>query len=125
MLAALLLLFGAGGCVSPGTGRTAGGASVDPDRITEEELAAQPGQDLLTIVENLRPRWLRPRGRTFAGVVAVAVVVDGVPWQGGVSNLRSIRASDVRELRYLSAADATTQFGSDMAGGAIVVYRKR
>jgi hypothetical protein len=124
-LAALLFLLGVGGCVSAGAGRTSGAAAVDPDRISEEELAADPGQDLLTIIESLRPRWLRPRGRTFTGVAPVAVVVDGVPWQGGVGNLRSIRASDVRELRYLSAADATTQFGSDMAGGAIVVYRKR
>jgi hypothetical protein len=36
-----------------------------------------------------------------------------------------MRATDVEELRYLNARDATTMYGTDMAAGAIQVITKR
>ena len=84
-----------------------------------------PGLDLLTVIQSQRPRWLRTRDRTFASATTVAVMMDGMRAPGGAGALRSIRAAEVEEAYFLSPADATTRFGTDMAGGAIVVVRRR
>ena len=119
---ALLVLAG-GGCASGGG---SGSERADPDVITLEELEADPTRDLLTTVERLRPRWMRPRtSRTFVSETRVSVIIDGVRQQGGLDALRHYLASQALELRYMSAADATTRFGVDMAGGAIVVSLRR
>lgn len=118
-----LLLFVGGACASSGSGSDT--TRSDPDVITLEELERDPTQDLLTLVERLRPRWTRPRtSRTFVSETHVSVIIDGVRQQGGLSSLRNYLASQAVELRYMSAADATTRFGVDMAGGAVVVSLK-
>lgn len=107
---------------------TAGGSDprADPDVITLDELDAEPGRDLLTTIRSLRPAWLRVRAaRTFVGDAAIAVFIDGQREEEGVGTLYQLRASEVRELRRLNAADATTRFGIDMAAGAIVVTLRR
>ena len=58
--------------------------------------------------------------RLPSGEVQLQVVVDGQR-RGGIDFLRSIRVAQVRQVRYLSAADATTRLGTGMAGGAILV----
>jgi hypothetical protein len=42
-----------------------------------------------------------------------------------VEILRSIRAGDVEEARFLNARDATTRYGTDMTAGAIEVVTRR
>jgi len=124
--AAQLSILLLGGCASGGGG--SGESSFpesDPDSITLEELEPYSDWDALRLVEVLRPKWLRVRRtRTFVSETGLSVIVDNIP-QGGVGRLRDIPVIEVRELRYLSAADATTRFGVGMAGGAILVYRKR
>ena len=124
---ALVSILVLGGCASSGGGSGASGSRrEDPDRITLEELEPYPGRSVFEAIRSLRPRWLRVRtSRTFVSETTISVIVDGVPQDGGVERLRDISALDVRELRYLSAADATTMYGSDMAGGAILVYSRR
>ena len=64
----------------------------------------------------------------LAGVSGTAdslSLIDGVRQTGGINRLRGMRVVGIRELRFLSAADATTRFGLDMAGGAILVFRRR
>ena len=119
-----LLVFAAA-CASSGggEGRTTSGAT---NVITAEELDAVGNLDLLAAVQRLRPRWLQSRGSaTFGGPTSARVILDGVPQNGGLDVLRSIRATDAEELRYMSANDATTRYGTDMVGGAILVIRKR
>jgi hypothetical protein len=50
----------------------------------------------------------------------IAVYVDGLLF-GGVESLTTIAAGAVRDVRWLSAADATTRYGTGNASGAIVV----
>lgn len=70
-------------------------------------------------IERLRPNWLRSRlGRT------PVVVVEGNPGQS-VQILESIRAPDVTEMRFLSARDATTRYGTGYDGGAIEISLQR
>jgi hypothetical protein len=77
--------------------------------------------DLFGAVNRLRPTWLRPQSR---GTLPV-VIVDGTPQPGGVDALRSMRASDVSELQYMNASDATTRYGTGYTAGAIVVTTRR
>ncbi len=122
-LLCLGVLLGTAACAGPSS--RVRSPRVDQNQLTQEELAVDPGVDLLTLIQSLRPRWLRVRERTLTGPTTVSVVIDGGRSATGLSELRRIRANEVREVRYLSPADATTQFGTDMAGGAIVVSLRR
>jgi hypothetical protein len=53
------------------------------------------------------------------------VIVDGTRQQVGLSILRSIRTFELQGLRYMSASDATTRYGTGFDGGAILVTTKR
>jgi hypothetical protein len=111
------------GCAGGGG---SGGASEAPrrgssTRIVADELAGVAELDLYTAVNRLRPTWLRPQSR---GTLPV-IIVDGTPQAGGVDSLRSMRASDVAELQYMSASDATTRYGTGYTAGAIVVSTRR
>jgi hypothetical protein len=84
------------------------------DVITAAEIATRP--DLGTaydIVRSLRPAW-----RARVGVLQV--YQDGVHI-GGTDALRDITADQIKELRLLSASDATTKYGTGNADGAIEV----
>ncbi len=80
-----------------------------------------PQLDLYTAVSRLRPQWLRPGTR---GQLP-EVIVDGTRRQGGADVLRSMRANEVGELEFMSAADATTRYGTGFTAGAILVSTKR
>jgi hypothetical protein len=115
--AALLLLTA---CGTPGQlGRLATNTT-----ITEAELAALDVATAYHAVERLRPDFLRGRGTVSVRSPQTAlpvVYLAGVRQQGGPEALRQIRHRDVREIQYLKAADATTRYGTDHAGGAILV----
>lgn len=119
-MGALLCVATLAACAS-GIRKDTGGS--DRDLLTREEIQAASGEDLLTVIENLRPAWLRTRDRTIASPTSVSVVVDGIRWSGP-GELRRVRVGEVLEVRFLSPADATTRYGPDMAGGAIVVRRR-
>ncbi len=112
------LMIGLAGCASGGGSGGGGGGSTT--RLTAEDLADHQDLDLFQVVRQLRARWLTSRGRGTP-----VVVVDGAPRQGGTDELRSLRVSDVQELRYLSASDATTRFGTGYEAGAILVTTRR
>ena len=44
---------------------------------------------------------------------------------GPVESLANLNAIAVREIRYLSAADATTRWGTGYPGGVILVTMKK
>jgi len=94
--------------------------------LTQEELALEPGRSLLETIEALRPEWLRVRSnRTFVSETYVAVIIDGMRQDDGGGALRTYRTSQALRLEFMSANDATTRYGTDMAGGAILVTLKR
>jgi hypothetical protein len=91
-----------------------------------EELQADAAVDLFTLIQRRRPQWLQNRAPSTAqGRQQISVVLDGVRQQGSVEILRSMRAGDVEEVRFLNARDATTRYGTDMTAGAIEVVTRR
>lgn len=107
---------------------TPGGGSgrSGPDVITEAELEQYPGDDLLGLILRARRNWLQTRTSLTAGeqgTSPIVVVIDGAPQTPGLDPL-TLLVSDVREVRRLSASDATTRFGTNMTAGAILVTTK-
>ena len=96
----------------------------NPDVITAEEIAATNVATAFEVVERLRPQFLRTRGPSSALLETRITVFQDNMNLGGIDMLRQIRAADVQEIRYLSASDATTRFGSGHPAGAIVVTSK-
>jgi len=118
-MAAAAVLSGCGGASA---GRTSRGSS---DVLTAAEMEPMAGRDLFTVIERMRPRWLQTRlAQTSEGVHAVSVIVDGLRQDGGPELLKAYTATDVQEVRFLSARDATTTYGLQMMSGAIVVTLK-
>jgi hypothetical protein len=90
------------------------------DRITEEELASIDQLSAFEAIQRLRPRWFQTRTRLLP-----TVHVDGSVRADGEEILRAINCSDVHEMQYLNAPDATTRFGTDYISGAILITTKR
>lgn len=122
MGAAVLVILTA--CATAGGPGPRRGAS---DLLTAEEMEPWGAQDLYTVIQRLRPRWLvTPKATNLAGPIPVSIVVDGARQPGGgIELLKGYLAGDVQEARFMKAADATTQYGTDMMSGAIVVTTRR
>lgn len=123
LLLSVLLAVGLTACASSGSSGPRRGSR---DRITIEELEEWASQDLFTLVQRVRPSWMQVRAPvTSNGRPTIAVIVDGVRQAGSLEVLRSYRASEIEEVSYMNARDATTRYGTDMTAGAIVVVTKR
>jgi hypothetical protein len=123
LLVSFLVLGGCatGAGTSSATTQRGGG-----DVITSEELAKVAHSDLYAAINQLRPTYLITRGASSFGGGApevVQVYVDGVR-RGDIQALHQINAVDVKEVRHLSATEATQRFGTGNTMGAIVVTRK-
>jgi len=105
--------------------------------ISAEEIASLGGtvQTAFGIVQRLRPAMLRARSgsasRSEAGSSSnetssneIQVYLDNQK-MGGARALEEILLFQIQEIRYLSANDATTLFGTGNAAGAIQVIGKR
>lgn len=120
---ALVLVAGLSGCAAGAGPRAARGSS---DLLTAADMETWGADDLLTVIQRMRPHWLQARkAMNFTGPLPTSVVVDGMTQSGGVEALRGYRAGDVREVRFMNANDATTRYGLSMMSGAIVVALKR
>lgn len=89
--------------------------------ITTEEINASSARDAYSAVQLLRPDWLRSRGSTSIRnptPVSAVVYVDGQRY-GDVRSLEQFRIGSFKELRYYSATEATSRWGTDHAGGVI------
>ncbi len=121
---ALLLALLAAGCVSGNPPQRQTGSS--PNLITEEDLSGFAGISAYEAIERLRGQWLRGRSGTFSaeGRNYPIVFIDGRHW-GDVQTLHQIDISQVGAIRFLSASDATTRFGTGYPAGIIEVMTKR
>ena len=135
VLMAAAVIAVSSGCSSSGSSSSATGAPRAPSRqqdvITAAEIAerAADASNALQVVQKLRPQMLTTRGRFSPADSSDAgarprVVVDGVAI-GQVENLVNVNAISVMEIRYISATDATTRFGTGYVGGAILVTTKK
>jgi hypothetical protein len=122
------------GCASatPATGAGSEQTAARPVRrdsnvISAEELASSPQGDLLGAIQQLRPAFLQTRGASTFGMASgpevIQVYVDGI-LVGDTSILKQYQARDIKEVRRLSAADATQKYGTGHSQGAIIVTRR-
>jgi len=112
------------GCASSGE---SGGTSRDRNLITQTELMEVPHSTIYEAVRALRPRWLQARsGATLRSrePQTAMVYIDG-QLRGGLAEMWNLLPTEVSELRYMSASDATTRFGTNHIGGAIVITTRR
>ncbi len=107
-----------------------------PNLISAEEIAEVGGtiENAYLLIQRLRPSMLRARSASMnISSDASASSVDRNEVQvyldnqsmGGIEGLRNIQVSQIKEIRLLTASDATTLFGTGNAGGAIQVVGKR
>lgn len=136
---ALALALALSGCASGSGGAGAGGGSAD--MITEQQIDDAGVDTTWDVIRRYRPRWLRPaRSQSSIGASAVTsrpgmpqkdgdavanevypkVVLDGVPY-GEIDSLSSIDSRSVSSIRFVSATDATTLYGTGYVGGVIEV----
>ena len=122
MVLALPLLAG---CVS-GSG-TSGPSGAQRYLISLEEIQGQPTMSAFEIVSRFRPNWVRGHSVSFrsdTGRNYPAVFVDGRPF-GDIESLNQFGTEVIQELRFISASDATTRFGTGYPAGIIEVVTRR
>jgi hypothetical protein len=127
------------------SGANTGGVAAAPqptkgsaNLITQDEITGGRFSNALEIVQSLRPAMLRPRAATLTtangslgsmsnGASSVSIIVFLDQARYGESNtLATIAASSVKEIRFISAADATTLWGTGYSAGVIqVITRSR
>jgi len=111
-------------CATAGT--TASGARHDANLITEEEVIASNGANAYEVISRARPGFLQQHGYTSTNTgqsTYPAVYLNGQSY-GEISSLRSIPAGQIKEIRYYSATDAVTRFGSNNGTGIIQITTK-
>jgi hypothetical protein len=93
------------------------------DLITAEEIEGASVSNAYEAVARLRPGFLRGRGQSSIqtpGSDLPIVYVNGLR-TGTIDHLRNIPAQDVQQIRFISATDATTRYGTGHTGGIIEV----
>lgn len=123
LLAVVLLCAACAATSSKG----AGGSSRNRDVIENAEIAGSSGATAYDVVAQLRPEYLRSRGQsslTETAPVTAIVYIDNIQ-MGSLSALRNLDAQAMLRVEYLNAPDATTRFGTDHNGGAVLVFTKR
>lgn len=130
---AALSLAAAAACASAGaSGSTTGSRQhYSQNVISAEELATIDAPDAYQAIQRLRPQFLvASRGPTELGSRRSGGADGGIMVYlentrlGGVSALAQIPTNDIKEIRYLSASEATQRYGTGNTSGAIVVTRK-
>ena len=140
---AALVMTGIWGCASGGGGTNVGGdvaagaaASTsrtrrNPDIIDAAEISARAfdAGNAMQIIQKLRPQMLQGRGLSSptdpTGETArPKVYVDNVSY-GDVGSLTNLTATQIMQIQFLNARDATTRFGTGHMGGVILVTTKR
>jgi hypothetical protein len=128
VLFAMTLFAVSSGCAGAAGSATAGGDAPrrSADVITQEELSAIETLSVREAILRLRPAWLRSRGAvSVAGAddQLPKVMINEAPSDIGV--LETLRSQDVVLLRFVSASDATTRYGTGYVNGLIQVTTGR
>ena len=114
-------------CASSSASGAGGGPKPGPNLITADEISRVNVINAFEAVQKLRPSMLRQRQVASANAQSngeLVVYVDNNRF-GDVESLRQITASSIAMLRYYSASEAQTKWGSGHPGGAIEVVTKR
>ncbi len=124
-LVALLALVPAA-CASA-SGGTKGAPKASRNVILEEEIQSIQATNAYDVIRRLRPHFLQKSGPSTLGLGAdddIVVYIDDLKY-GPVSMLSSISAISISRIERLSAAEATTRFGTGHPHGAIMIYTRR
>jgi hypothetical protein len=99
----------------------------NPDLISEQEIQAAPEamQTAFSLVEQLRPNWLRSHGMSSirSQTPTPQVYVSGIK-RGAPSTLQDVARASIKEIQHLSGNEATMRFGMGHESGAILVILK-
>jgi len=117
VLAGVLVLAGCSGMTA------GGGASSATNEITHEDIQSRIHLDTYEIVRQLRPTWVRTRGRPSFGDpdAGSPVVYLDQTFYGPVASLNQIDPRAIQRIEFMNASDATTRFGTGHMGGIIMV----
>lgn len=125
---AIVMMVAAMGCASSGAAPTR-----NQNVITTEEIAKSSATNAYDLIQRLRPNFLRTRGAVHGApgsngstnIESVDLVVYlNENRLGGSDQLRQISTTDIREVRYFSASDATTKWGTGHTAGAIQIVSR-
>ncbi len=125
-LACALLLVGcasgAGTAARDGLGAPA--AASNSDILYADEIASAHATDAYDAIMRLRPRFLAPHALVSARrPEGVQVVVDGVTVRGR-DDLRNVSAASIVYIRYLSALEASTNWGGGFTTPVVYVLTR-
>lgn len=138
-LAALVV----GACATSGSSASPAAASASqsaPDArrgnanlIVQSEITASNTATAQELIQRLRPTWLRSRGMSSArptnsagestGTLPVVYLDSSI--LGEISTLANVPTSNIAQIQYLSANEATQRFGTGHTGGAIIIITKK
>ena len=112
-------------CAPPGSTQRTG--TRDQNLITLDELANVDAATLFDAVNRLRPQFLRSRGVTSLQdpTPRTAVVYLDGQRVGHIEFLERMSPLGVFSVRYMSPVDASSRYGLDHEGGAILVSTRR
>lgn len=126
MMAFVLVLVPLWGCAT-GSSSSQRGPGTSRNTITREQLAEMPSITALQAIERLHRDWLRGRAgtvRTESGRTTAQVFLDGRPY-GGLEVLSQFNTANIEEIRFISASDATTRYGTGYPSGIIEIINRR
>mgnify|MGYP002760590530 FL=1 len=94
----------------------------DPNEITREEIQrVEQVSSAYSVVQRLRPNWLRKRGPSSINNPSdIVVYVEGSRY-GPPPSLRQVDPLNVASMRFLTDDQATTRYGTGHDNGAILV----
>lgn len=107
-------------------------ATTNGNVISTSEIARSSATNALELIQRLRPQFLSTRGAVHGNPTTAGnrlervdlVVYLNESRLGGSDQLRDIPTAEIREIRYFSAADATTKWGTGHTAGAIQVLSR-
>jgi hypothetical protein len=122
ILLLLTLVLGSCGGRAARSGGAGSGNVLGADEFQDTQMTSA-----YDVINSLRPHWLQGRGPqslTNQAAGALVVYVDNVRL-GTVDVLRQLRPGVVESAQYLGASEATMRFGSNHAGGAVLITTRR
>lgn len=110
------------GCASSGG---TGGQVGRQNTITREEITATGLSNMEDVITQLRPHYLRGRGQSTisGGADRVSVYVDNAQL-GGPETLRSVIASSVARVEFVTGPDTAYRFGMNHPAGVIHILTR-
>lgn len=128
------LLTGAVLClaIACASGGTSAAVRQNTSVISTEEITSSGATNAYEVIQKLRPNFLRTRGAVHGAPVGGTNNLEAVDLVvylnenriGGSDQLRQISTTEISEIRYFSASEATTKWGTGHSAGAIQIVSR-